>query len=396
MFQIFFVIIWLFFIFCQYVVSTSDSNGVSEGSIFHNDNSQPDVTNPTEDNVVLYYYSTPDEKDYVNVVYHTKDPDNHYVYGEVFWYQTISIKKPYFQEFAKAFNYHIAECRCNRPSERESVNISEYGFCKRDCKMFYFEQQFLHNGMKRYGSSDLLKKGQDTILKIFFNAGRHARKTSWEDFFSVIGNKFLDLSGKQIFSEGKNVNPKFTYLYLLTNRFMYELGYNIGNRSLFLMRTDLMVLALHRNIKSGFLNDNNNKYSFEMPSDMIFDSQKESKQENTLQYKNIEDITERNQQYSKNDIKRNTLAKNDTVPKVKSRSKSTCNNPHILNERREESGMRGDNSSLKSKYTENEFVINKRTEFEKTLCEDIMNVYKHGCSACNVDIKYYETKMTLK
>ena len=394
MFQIFFVIIWLFFIFCQYVVSTSDSNGVREREHIHNDNIYSDVTKRIKNNVVLYYYPTPDEKDYINVVYHTSDSDNHYVFKRVFWYQTISIEKSSLQIFAKAFSYHITECCCNRPSKRESVNISEYSFCKGDCLMLSFEQQFLHNGMKRYGSSDLLKKGQDTILKIFFNAGRHARKTRWEDFFSVIGNNFLDLSGKQIYSEGKNVNSKFTYLYLLTNRFMYELGYNIGNRSLFLMRTDLMILALHRNIKSGFLNDNNNTYSFEMPSDMIFDSQKESKQENTLQYKNIEDIIERNQQYSKNDIKRNTLAKNDTAPKVKSRSKSTCNNPHILNKRREESGMRGDNSSLKNKYTENEFVINKRTDFEEKLWEDIKSVYKYKNH--KVDFEYYKQEMHLK
>lgn len=390
MFQIFFVIIWLFLVFCQYVVSTPDSNAVSEGNIFHN--SQPDVTNRTENNVVLYYYPTPDKKDYVNVVYHTSDPDNHYVFKRVFWCQTISIEKPYLQEFAKAFNYHIAECCCNRPSERESVNISEYSFCKRDCKMFYFEQQFLHNGMKRYGSSDLLKKGQDTIKKNFFNAGRHARKTRWEDFFSVIGNKFLDLSGKQIYSEGKNVNSKFTYLYLLTDRFMYELGYNIGNGSLFLMRTDLMVLALHRNIKSGFLNDNNNTYYFEMPFDMIFDSQKESKQENTLQYKNIEDITERNQQYS-DDIKRSTLPEN-TMWNVKVAKKSKCKNLHILNNEKE--GMKTHDicNSLKNSETQNRFVINVRTDFEEKLWKDIKSVY--NCENHKVDFDYYKREMHLK
>ena len=272
MLQVFFVIICLFLVLCQYVISTSDSNAVSEREHIRDDNIHSDVKECEGDNVVLHYYPTPDEKDYINVVYHTKAPDNHYVFKDVFWYQTISIAKQDLKEFAKAFNHHITVCCCNRPSERESVNICEYSFCKRYCNMFSFEQQFLYKGILGYRSSDyLLAKGKKIMLGKFFNARRHARKTSWEDFFFVIRNKFLNpLTNDIIYSEGRDVNPDFTYLYLLTNRFMYELGYNLKNESLFLMRIDLMVLALHCKIGSDFLKKNK-YYSFEMPFDMIFD-----------------------------------------------------------------------------------------------------------------------------
>ncbi len=392
MFQIFFVIIWLFLVFCQYVVSTSDSNGVREREHIHNVNSHSDVTKYIKNNVVLYYYSTPDEKDYVNVVYHTKDPDNHYVYGDEFWYQTISIKKPYFQEFAEAFNYHITACCCKRSSERESVNICEYSFCKRDCKMFYFEQQFLYKGIRGYASSDyLLAKGREIIEEKFFNGGRHVRKEKWEDFFSVIRNKFKNPSnGQTIYSEGEYVNSEFTYLYLLTDRFMYELGYNLGNKSLFLMRIDLMVLALHCKIGSEFLNKD--KYLFEIPFDMIFDSQKERKQENILHYKNVGNIKESSQQYTV--TKGNHMIKNDTSKKVKSREKNMGNNFYNLNRGKEKSGIGGIGRSLKNSEKQNEFVINVRTDFEEKLWEDIKSVYKDKNH--KVDFGYYKQEMHLK
>ena len=395
MFQIFFVIICLFLIFCQYVFSTPDSNVVSEREHIRNVNSHSVVQHEL-DNVVLSYY--PGKDGYINVLYHTKNTDNHEVYKVTFWYQTISIKQAELNTFAQSFNSHIRECCCCCP-KRESVNISRYGFCTQDCKMSSFESKFLREGMERYGRDTLLKAGMKRIKKTFFNKDcnidRHRRQTKWEDFFSVIGAKFLDSSGEQIYSEEFNPDHQFTYLYLLTDRFMYELGYNLNNKSLFLLRVDLMVLALHSKFE-GICCNNNVKHIFEMPFDMIFDSQNEKSQESTMQYKNVEGIKESNQHYSENDIKRDTRQSMLPNQKVKSRTKSTRNIFHSLNKRREELGMRGVNSSLKSKYTENEFVINKRTKFEKNLWKDIMNVYENGCSGWNVDIKYYENTMPLK
>ena len=394
MLQVFFVIICLFLVLCQYVISTSDSNAVSEREHIRDDNIHSDVKECEGDNVVLHYYPTPDEKDYINVVYHTKAPDNHYVFKDVFWYQTISIAKQDLKEFAKAFNHHITVCCCNRPSERESVNICEYSFCKRYCNMFSFEQQFLYKGILGYRSSDyLLAKGKKIMLGKFFNARRHARKTSWEDFFFVIRNKFLNpLTNDIIYSEGRDVNPDFTYLYLLTNRFMYELGYNLGNNSLFLMRIDLMVLALHYNIKCGF--SMSKEYFFEMPFDMIFDSQKERKQENILQYKNMGNIKESSQQYTGKEIKKNHMIKNDTSKEVKSRKKTMDNNFYNLNRGKEKSGIGGIGSSLKHRETQNGFVINTRTDFEKKFWEDIKGVYND--LDYKVDFGYYEREMPLQ
>ena len=385
MFQIFFVIICLFLVLCQYVTSTPDSNGVSEREHIHDDNIHSDVTERTKDNVVLHYYPTPEEKDYINVVYHTKAPDNHYVLGGVFWYQTISIEKSDLDSFAKCFSRHISVCCQNRPSERESVNICHYSFCKRDCRMYSFEQQFLYNGKRGYASSDLLVNGKEIILNRFFKGKKHARKEKWEDFFSVIRNKFKNpYNGQTIYSEGKNVNHDFTYLYLLTNRFMYELGYNLGNRSLFLMRIDLMVLALHYNIKCGF--SMSKEYFFEMPFDMIFDSQKEGKQENTLQYKNVGNIKESSQQYTGNAINRNTMRN----VKLAKKSKSL----HILNNEKEGMKIHAICNSLKNSETQNGFVINTRTDFEKKFWEDIKGVYNN--LDYKVDFSYYEREMPLQ
>ena len=77
----------------------------------------------------------------------------------------------------------------------------------------------------------------------FFNKGRHKRKNSFIDFFSVIANNFYKISknGKQkeiIYSE--NNNTEYTYLYLLTNEYMYELGFNIKKEILFLMHINLI------------------------------------------------------------------------------------------------------------------------------------------------------------
>jgi len=385
MFQIFFVIICLFLVLCQYVTSTPDSNGVIESEHIHDDNIHSDVTERTIDNVVLYYYPTPGEKDYINVVYHTKAPDNHYVLGGVFWYQTISIAKLELDSFAKCFSRHISVCCQNRPSERESVNICHYSFCKGACQMYSFEQQFLYNGILGYRSSDdLLATGQEIISNRFFKGEKHARKTRWEDFFSVIRNKFKNPSnGQTIYSEGKNVNHDFTYLYLLTNRFMYELGYNLGNRSLFLMRIDLMVLALHYNIKCGF--SMSKEYFFEMPFDMIFDSQKEGMQGNI---KNVGNIKGSIQQYTGNAIKRNTMRN------VKVAKKSKCKSLHILNNEKEGMKTHAICNSLKNSETQNEFVINTRTDFEEKLWEDIKGVYND--LDYKVDIEYYEKEMPLQ
>lgn len=388
MFQIFFVIVCLFLVLCQYVTSTSDSNGVSEREHVHDDNITSDATEPTIDNVVLHYYPTPDEEDYINVVYHTKAPNNHYVLGCVFWYQTISIKESELYNFAECFSRHISVCRQNRPSERESVNICHYSFCKGACQMYSFEQQFLYNRILGYRSSDdLLEKGRGIMLNRFFKGEKHARKTRWEDFFSVIRNKFKNpFNGQTIYSEGKNVNHDFTYLYLLTNWFMYELGYNLKNNSLFLMRIDLMVLALHYKIKCGF--SMSKEYFFEMPFDMIFDSQKEGKQENILQYKNMGNIKGSSQQYTGNAIKRNTMG-NVKVAK-KSKSKSL----HILNNEKEGMKTHAICNSLKHSETQNEFVINTRTEFEEKLWEDIKSVYNDKNH--KVDFEYYKREMPLQ
>ena len=394
MFQIFFVIICLFLVLCQYVTSTSDSNGVIEREHIHDDDIHSDVTKRTMDNVVLHYYPTPDEKEHINVVYHTKAPDNHYVLGGVFWYQTISIKESELNTFAECFSRHISVCRQACPSKRESVNISHYSFCKGACQMYSFEQQFLYNGILGYRSSDdLLANGQEIISNRFFKGEKHARKTRWEDFFSVIRNKFKNPSnGQTIYSEGKYVNHDFTYLYLLTNRFMYELGYNLGNNSLFLMRIDLMVLALHYNIKCGF--SMSKEYFFEMPFDMIFDSQKERKQENILQYKNMGNIKESSQQYTGKEIKKNHMIKNDTSKEVKSRKKTMDNNFYNLNRGKEKSGIGGIGSSLKHRETQNGFVINTRTDFEKKFWEDIKGVYND--LDYKVDFGYYEREMPLQ
>lgn len=387
MFQIFFVIICLFLVLCQYVTSTSDSNGVIESEHIHDDNIHSDVTERTMDNVVLHYYPIHEEKDYINVVYHTKAQNNHYVLGGVFWYQTISIRESEIYNFAKCFSRHISVCCQNRPSERESVNICHYSFCKGACQMYSFEQQFLYNGILGYSSSDLLVNGKEIILNRFFKGEKHARKKKWEDFFSVIRNKFVNpLTNEIIYSEGKNVNHDFTYLYLLTNRFMYELGYNLQNNSLFLMRIDLMVLALHCKIGSEFLNKD--KYSFEMPFDMIFDSQKEGEQENTLRYKNVGNIKGSSQQYTGNAIKRNTMRN------VKVAKKSKCKSLHILNNEKEGMKTHAICNSLKHSETQNRFVINVRTDFEKKFWEDIKMVYND--KNYKVDFGYYRREMPLK
>lgn len=394
MLQVFFVIIFLFLVLCQYVISTSDSNAVSEREHIHDDNIHSDVKDCTRDNVVLHYYPTPDEKEYINVVYHTKDPDNHYVFKGVFWYQTISIPKQDLDSFYQCFSRHISECCHAHPLERESVNICEYSFCKRDCRMFSFENKFLSRGVKKYTSSVLPAIGKEIMLKNFFNGGRHARKEKWEDFFSVIRNNFVDpLTNDIIYSEGKDVNHDFTYLYLLTNRFMYELGYNLKNKSLFLMRIDLMVLALHCKIGSEFLNKYE-YYSFEMPFDMIFDSQKEGKQVNILNYKDMEDRTESNQQYSVDGTKRNHMSQNVMGKKVKSRKKNSDNNFYNLNRWKKKPGIGGIGRSLKNSETQNGFVINKRTEFEEKLWEDIKSVY--NVENHKVDFDYYKKEMPLQ
>ena len=127
------------------------------------------------------------------------------------------------------------------------------------------------------------------------------------------------------------------------------------------------------------------EYFFEMPFDMIFDSQKERMQGNI---KNVGNIKGSSQQYSGNAIKRNTMGN------VKLAKKSKSKSLHILNNEKEGMKTYATCNSLKNSEKQNGFVINTRTEFEEKLWEDIKGVYND--LDYKVDIEYYERAMPLQ
>ena len=94
------------------------------------------------------------------------------------------------------------------------------------------------------------------------------------------------------------------------------------------------------------------------------------------------------QQYTGNAIKINTMRN------VKVAKKSKCKSLHILNNEKEGMKTHAIGNSLKHSETQNGFVINKRTEFEEKLWEDIKSVY--NVENHKVDFDYYKKEMPLQ
>ena len=237
-------------------------------------------------NEKIFLFTWPFDEKRIYVVYgNIKPEENHFIYGKVFWVQTIILEKTDLEDFRKSLQFHIKQCHNNSP-QRETVNIY-YMNCDENCKMKIYEENFVNN----YFNEIKLEDAREHVKKKFFqscpekNIYKHKRKKKWEDFFKVIQGKFLDKKGKQIFSETDN--KQYTYLYLLTNENILELGFNFENKILFLLEYDIINYYKHKLIYDKFNNiykKNKQKFStnkvpfdkilFEIPSKYLADNQK--------------------------------------------------------------------------------------------------------------------------
>ena len=238
-------------------------------------------------NEEIFLFTWPFDEEKIYVVYgNIKPEENHFVYGKVFWVQTIILEKTDLEDFKKSLQFHIEQCHNNSP-QREAVN-TYYKNCNENCKMKIYEENFVNN----YFNEIKLEEARKYVKKGFFysyhekNIYKHKRKTTWDDFFKIIQWKFLDKKGKQIFSETDN--KQYTYLYLLTNESILELGFNFENKILFLLEYDIINYYKHKLIYDQFNNiykKNKQKFStnkvpfdkilFEIPSKYLADNQKE-------------------------------------------------------------------------------------------------------------------------
>lgn len=238
-------------------------------------------------NEKIFLFTWPFDEEKIYVVYgNIKPEENHFIYGKVFWVQTIILEKTDLEDFKKSLQFHIKQCHNNSP-QREAVN-TYYKNCNENCKMKIYEENFVNN----YFNEIKLEDAREHVKKKFFQSCpekgiyKHKRKETWYDFFKIIQGKFLDEKGKQIFSETDN--KQYTYLYLLTNENILELGFNFENKILFLLEYDIINYYKHKIIYEKFNNiykKNKQKFStnkvpfdkilFEIPSKYLADNQKE-------------------------------------------------------------------------------------------------------------------------
>ena len=209
-------------------------------------------------NEEIFLFTWPFDEEKIYVVYgNIKPEEKHFVYGED-----------------------------NNSPQREAVN-TYYKNCNENCKMREYEDSFIKNNFFKIK----LEEARKYVREGFFysdpekNIYKHKRKETWDDFFKIIQGKFLDEKGKQIFSETDN--KQYTYLYLLTNKRILELGFKIEDKILFLLEYDIINYYKHKLIYDQFNNiykKNKQKFStntvtfdkilFEIPSKYLADNQK--------------------------------------------------------------------------------------------------------------------------
>ena len=237
----------------------------------------------SDKNIFLFTGEIETDQNKIYVIYGNINPEkNHYVFGKVFWAQTIIIDKKELEEFKISLKKHIEEC-WKHNTDRNVVN-TQYDKCKNGCRMKEYEAKFLKNKFFNVSSEKKCEYIKKTFFPIYKKGGKviykHKRKESWEDFFKIIKNKFLNEKGEQIFSE--NENKKYTYLYLLTDKRILELGYNIAKKNLFLIEYDSFSYYNHAKIFFWFLENikktniklkiDSNKIIWEIPTKYWIDN----------------------------------------------------------------------------------------------------------------------------
>ena len=208
--------------------------------------------NLIKDKDFILIYKKRKDGDY-DIIYCKNKLYSDHVYNNVLWWQSTIIKSTKLKEFIECLKLHLNKCHKNSDSRVSICAIFKY--CKNDCKMQEFEDYFLN---KHKINADYARR---IFKNNFFNKGRHKRKNSFIDFFSVIADNFYKISknGKQkeiIYSE--NNNTEYTYLYLLTKEYMYELGFNIKEKILFLMHINLINNYKHFHIYDKYSSSLNN------------------------------------------------------------------------------------------------------------------------------------------
>ena len=193
--------------------------------------------------ILILLYKIRDDGDY-DVIYTKNKLFNNHVYKNVLWWQSMIIKKGDLENFINCLIFHFNNC-CKGYDLRD-YSKAIFKDCYSNCKMKEYDDYFLQ---KTNVNVEFARK---EFKESFFNNNRHTRKNNFKDFFMVIANRFLKYpcvggSNKEeiIFSEKDN--RKFTYLYLLTDKYMYELGFNIESKVLFLMHIDLVNNYKHFN-----------------------------------------------------------------------------------------------------------------------------------------------------
>ena len=211
----------------------SSTNNTSK-TFNENIKSVNDNLNLIKDKDFILIYKKRKDGDY-DIIYCKNKLYSDHVYKNVLWWQSTIIKSTKLKEFIECLKLHLNKCHKNSDSRVSICAIFKY--CRNDCKMQEFEDYFLN---KHKINADYAR---GIFENNFFNKGRHKRKNNFIDFFNVIANNFYKISknGKQkeiIYSE--NNNTEYTYLYLLTKEYMYELGFNIKKEILFLMHINLI------------------------------------------------------------------------------------------------------------------------------------------------------------
>jgi hypothetical protein len=207
----------------------------------------------TEKNVI--YITNELDKDYIAILYRLKGDYSDNVYKDTHWWQSSIIKKEELEDFLSNLEIFSKQYIENNDHRVFAYSIFK-GKSNASSKLKEYENKFLNSKFVKYIDK---KKAIEDFKSSFFNNNRHTRRKTWQSFFEVINRNFKkENSDEYFFSEGDN--DSYTYLYILTENNMYELGFQIENKTLFLIRISLQQDAKHFFVYSQYFDKN--IYSF--------------------------------------------------------------------------------------------------------------------------------------
>lgn len=209
----------------------------------------------TEENVI--YFTKELDEIYIAILYRLKGEYSDNVYKDTHWWQSSIIKKEELEDFLSNLEIFSKQYIKNNDHRVFAYSIFK-GKSNASSKLKEYENKFLNSKFVKYIDK---KKAIKDFKSSFFNNNRHTRRKTWQSFFEIINRNFKKEDSDDFFFSEKD-NKINTYLYVLTENKMYELGFEIKSETLFLMRFDIQQDEKHFSVYNDYFVKNKAEYTF--------------------------------------------------------------------------------------------------------------------------------------